>query len=658
MPYYRQNYWKRRWRRRPRRRYFRGPFRRRYWRRHRVRLYSRKRKLSKIKIQEWQPEKIVKTTIKGIYPLFICNKDRISNNLIQFLDSTAPQDFPGGGGFSIMQFTLQALYNEFIQARNWWTKSNCLLPLVRYIGVGIKFYRTEKFDYLVQIHRCYPLAATDELYMSTQPSIMALTKRCIFVPCRQNTNNKKPYKKVWIKPPTQMTTGWHFQKDICNFPFLILTATATSFDRWYVASNTQSTTIGFTSLNTQIFQLHDWQDPPTTGYHPAENLYLWGAPANSPENPEEVQVGDLIYLGGTGKEDLGTSIKTHSTSYSTNKGYWGNIFHIDYLTHTNHIYKTTKNCKDFVESIKNNLTQKVKDNQDISTLNIPLLVECRYNPFNDRSKNNKVYVVSNHTDHTKWQPPPDKPDVLRENLPLWLANWGYADWMRKAKLVSQVDINYILVWQSNYILSTPPLTYYVPLDQNFINHPQTSPYIQHLNPSDTLHLYPKLTFQIITLNTMCSTGPGTIKLDKNQAAEAKMLYKFKLKLGGCPAPMETLCNPTDQPKYPIPNFKQQTPSLQNPGNCIQTYLYNFDERRGLITKKAAKRIKKDSQTETDAFQITGTSMDLPTPHQSPPTEDPSSSEEEEETTFQLLKLRYQQQQLRKRILHLITQNIE
>lgn len=576
--------------------------------------------------------------------------------MIQWLDSVAPHDFPGGGGFSIMQFTLQALYEDFIKARNWWTRSNCTLPLIRYRGVTLKFYRAERFDYIVHIHRCYPLKATDELYMSTQPGIMGLTKRAIHVPCRQNSANKKPYKRVRVKPPTQMQTGWHFQKDIATFPLLILTATSTSLDRYYLSSNSISTTIGFTCLNTKLFQLHDWQGYPTTGYHPNNTMYFWGTTTGDP-NPA---LKDLIYLGGTSKYEEGTTVDGHYENYATTPGYWGNIFHPEYLTKTNYVFKTTKPVNEIVRYIKDaHETSKVNEYNEMSLLNEPLLVECRYNPFNDKSTGNKTYIVSNLSDHTQWQPPADKPAVLRENMPLWLTIWGYLDFIRKANIVSQPDLNYILVLQSQFITSTPKLEFYVPIDPNFTSAPAHSPYQQHLNASDTLHFYPKITFQIQTANLIGTTGPGTVKLQNNQSCEAHFEYMFHFKLGGCPAPMDKLCDPTEQPKYPIPNYKQQTPSLQSPTEAIQTFLYNFDERRGLLTKKATQRIKKDYGTEKDLIQITGNAMDLPAPYQGPPSEDETSSEEEEaETTFKLLKLRYKQHQLRRRILHLISQSIE
>lgn len=585
----------------------------------------------------------------------MCTEQRISNNMVQWIESIAPPKFPAGGGFSIMQFTMQALYEDFIKARNWWTKSNCTLPLVRYNGCTIKLYKTEHVDYLVNIHRCLPLVATQELYMSTQPGIMGYTKRTIHVPCRQNSTSKSRYKKVRVRPPTQMQTSWLFQKDLANFPLLVLTATATSFDRYYTSAQSINTTISFESLNTQVFQNHDWQGTPTDGYHPQANLYLWGIKGH-----QDLKFKNLIYLGGTGKYEEGTTIGADTESnYATTPGKWGNIFHDNWLSGSYFLFQTSKSVRDVVTHATTNKESLITTWSEMSRFTRPLIVECRYNPMADKSTGNKLYVVSNLNDHTIWQPPADKPNVLIENLPLWLSVWGYLDFLRKGGIVSQVDINYIAVIQSPFISSTPKLTHYVPIDHNFNSSPPSSPYIDQLNASDTLHFYPKVTFQIITINNIAQTGPGTVKLPGNNSCEAHFEYMFHFKIGGCPAPMEKLCNPSDQPKYPIPNFKQQTTSLQSPGTAIQTFLYNFDERRGILTEKAAQRIQKDYETETTPFKITGCPMDLPTSHQILQTEDQTTSEEEEEeTTFQLLKLRYQQQQLRQRIINLISQNLE
>ncbi len=584
-----------------------------------------------------------------MYPAFMCTSDRITNNAIQYLDSIAPHHFPGGGGFGIIQFTLQGLYEQFVKATNWWTQTNCSLPLIRYNYCNLKFYRTENFDYVVKIIRCYPLKATNDLYMSTQPSILMRDKHSILIPCRKNGKNRKPYKRLRVKPPTQMSNGWFFQKDLCNFPLLIILTTAASFDRYYTNSKSKSATIGFISLNTLTFQYHDWQDPPTTGYKPQDNMWFWGT-ENGADDPNEEPLTNLIYLGGTNNHSKGIPVK-NTPNYASLPNNWGNIFHEDYLFGTSQIYVSNKTPTEVVTYILEHQTQKVKDYDGITPRTLPLTVECRYNPFNDKSTNNNTYMVSNHSDHTKWHPI-DNIDTQRPNLPLWLSTWGFMDWMKKAQIISQPEINYVTVIESEFISSNPKLKYYVPIDDTM--QIGQSPYIETLSASDAKHWYPKGTFQIKTLNTIGSTGPGTIKLQPDQSCEAHFEYDFRFKIGGCPPAMEKLCDPSKQNKYPIPNTKLQTTSLQSPASAIETYLYNFDERHGLLTEKAAKRIKKDYGTEQTVLPFTGTSMDLPTPYKGPP-EDETSTEEEEEKTqeLQLLKLRRKQRILKQRILQLL-----
>lgn len=656
MPYYYRKWWPRRRRfRRSWRRRLRGPFRRRYWRRHAVRRYSRKRKLPKLSLKEWQPITIRKTKVKGIYPAFLCNDQRLGNNAIQYLDSIAPHYFPGGGGFGIIQFTLQGLYEQFIKATNWWTQTNCSLPLIRYNFCKLKFYRTENVDYVVKIIRCYPLRATHDLYMQTQPSILMRDKHSILIPCRKNGRNRKPYKTVRVKPPTQMTNGWFFQKDLCNFPLLVILASAASFDRYYTNSKASSSTIGFISLNTLTFQYHDWQDPPTQGYKPQDNMWFWGT-ENGASDPKEEPLTNLIYLGGTNNHSKGIPVK-NTQNYASLPNNWGNIFHEDYLFGTSQVYVSNKPPSEVVTYILAHQQQKVKDYTGITERTLPLTVECRYNPFNDKSTGNNTFFVSNHSDHTKWQPI-DNPETQVPNLPIWLTTWGLMDWFKKAGIISQPELNYITVFESPYISSNPKLKYYVPLDDTM--QIGQSPYIQTLSLSDSKHWYPKGAFQIKTLNTITSCGPGTVKLDADKSCEAHFEYDFRFKIGGCPPAMEKLCDPSKQNKYPIPNTKLQTTSLQSPASAIETYLYNFDERKGLLTERATKRIKKDYGTEQTILPFTGTAMDLPTPIQSPP-QDQTSSEEEEETTqeLQLLRLRRKQKLLKQRILQLLDiQNIE
>nr|UGV38652.1 MAG: ORF1 [TTV-like mini virus] len=653
--YYNYYYPRRRRYRWLRRRRARRPFRprwRRYYRRNWVR---NKRKASKISVKQWQPITIRKATIKGWYPAFLTNRHRLSNNLTQYIDTIAPTHYDGGGGFAISQFTLNGLYELFIKAQNWWTQSNCYLPLIRYFGCSLTFYRAENYDYVAHVHRCLPLKATDELYMSSQPLIMMLTKKCIRVACKKNTKSKKNYKRVFVKPPTQYTNKWMFQADMCNQPLLIVQTSLCSFDRLYQAADAQSTTMGFISLNTNSFVLHNWNKPPTTGYHNKENQYLFGT-LNGEENKQKEPIKNLIYLGSTSKFDKGIPITDQNglNKLSTTETMWGNPFIPHYFSEEGGLFVSSKSpneIKQYYDQHTGKLqTDKVEDVSFITPKSESNIVYCRYNPLADKGAGNKIYLVSNTLDQTPWTPPTsDK--LIRQDLPLWIITFGFLDWQKKLNETIRIDTDKIVVIQSPYI--TPKLQYYVVLDQSFID--GTSPHKSDVTDYDEQHWYPKVAFQMESINAIAASGPGTGKLPHESSAEAHYTYKFRFKLGGCPPPMDKICNPITQPIYPVPNNQQPSTSLQNPGTSIYTYLYNFDERRGQLTDKATKRIKKDYQTETTLFPPTGQSwMDVPaSPQTTPPQETSDSEEEEENIHLQLRQLRRKQKQLRQRILQLL-----
>lgn len=453
-----------------------------------------------------------------------------------------------------------------------------------------------------------------------------------------------------------------FQADMCNQPLLIVQTSACSFDRMYLAADWQSTTVGFISLNTQSFILHNWNTPPTSGYHPQTQQYLYGT-HNGQADPNKEPVTNLIYLGTTKTMNNGIPIKNKEglNKLSTTESMWGNPFIPHYFSKEGGLYVSNKSPHEVQQHYSGTAESKLMtDTVQTSTIftpkSTPNYIYCRYNPLADKGTGNKIYIVSNTLDQTPWSPPTSL-KLIRQDLPLWVIGFGYLDWQKTLNETIKIDTDKILVFQSPYI--TPKLQYYVPLDESFIE--GRSPHKEDITEYDETHWYPKVAFQMESINTIASAGPGTVKLPKESSAEGHYSYKFIFKLGGCPPPMDKICNPTTQPVYPVPNNQQPSTSLQSPRTAIQTYLYNFDERRGEITAKAAKRIKKDYETETTMFPLAGQSwMDVRTSPQSTPTQTPEDSEEEEESVhLQLRQLRRKQKLLRKRILQLLdTQNLE
>ncbi len=111
----------------------------------------------------------------GFAPLFLTTSARVTNNFTCYKESTAPYHFPGGGGWSINNFTLNSLYENHLTLQNWWTVSNDNMPLIRFTGCTIYLYRAAEVDYLFQYNNSYPMTATKLTYTSMHPQDNATT---------------------------------------------------------------------------------------------------------------------------------------------------------------------------------------------------------------------------------------------------------------------------------------------------------------------------------------------------------------------------------------------------------------------------------------------------------------------------------------------------
>lgn len=592
----------------------------------------------------------------------MANHARLTNNLTQWLYSIAPTHFPSGGGFSITQYTLNGLYELHQKLENWWTNTNCNLPLVRYLGGSFKLYRQWETDYVFSYLTCFPMKSTHAMYMQCQPSMLMMTKNSVLVKCMKEYRGKKNYKLIKFRPPEQMTTKWYFQHDLCQVPLIVTMCSAASFTRYNLSATGISTTIGFYCLNTKLFIYHNFQNYATTGYQPKNNFYLYGL-KNGTTPTAQAKAKELVYLGAPGTYQEGnTIIAPHSETktwpedmnkYFSDYKQWGNPFHPMWLTQNGPRVLTSQlSPNQFKTTFTTPETQIEAHMQEFTD---PLIYQCRYCPNADTGEGNKIYLVPNIRDQRDWEPLNNK-NLIATGFPLWTLAFGWIDWQKQQREAQQIDINYITVIVTNFI--NPKLPYYVVLDKNFVDDTNggQSPYIGQLNDADKAHYYPKGTFQIQTLNEIGSSGPGIIKLPGTNSCEAHLQYKFRFKFGGCLAPMDKVCNPCDQPKYPIPNNYNETTSLQNPATPPETFLWQFDERRGEITQKAAKRLKTCTDIKELILPTAGTSLQLPaTSHQETSTsESETTSEEEDQTLLQQLQhQRRRQRKYNQRILHLL-----
>nr|UGV35231.1 MAG: ORF1 [TTV-like mini virus] len=660
-----------RYRRRPRRFWRRRigkTFRRRRWRtRRRYRRYwvrNKKKKLKKLFIQQWQPKTIKKLKITGNVPLFECTSERIGNNLTQYLESHTRHFYPGGGSFSMNLFTLQGLYDLHRKARNWWTQSNCKLPLIRYTGCKIKLYRSITADYVFTYTNCGKLEANLDLYQSCQPSILQLNKHKRILTCKENNRHRKPYVTLHIKPPPLWTNKWYFQKEVSRLPLLLTLASAASFDRYYISSQAISNTMGFKSLDTRYIQYHDFKNPPpTTGYVPNdEHLLFTISPVPHTGDYKQAKYKDLVYLGNTNDYTRGTPASqvpgsdwnNKVNTWSSNKQYWGNPFYGEYINQDRApILITNKKMADIKTTMYQNNGETALG-VDFVQKTEPLIIECRYNPEADTSHNAIFFSLITDT-HKKWSEP-DEERLVCKGLPIWYMLHGFLDYHAKAVDIQRLYTDWVLAIISDCI--EPKRDYYVPVDYYFLN--GRSPYEHQdgdITVYDKFNWHPKVNFQVSTISKLTATGPATVKLPDNISTEAHMGYTFYFKLGGCPPPMDEVCDPGKQPDFPTPSNIIPTTLLQDPETPIQYYLSSFDERRGLLTETAAKRLKTDWLTTESLFKTSGkSSLDFPGPQTETFSDEETPTEEKDPQTLQL-QLQYQrrkQRKLQQRILELMT----
>lgn len=249
------------------------------------------------------------------------NPKRMGNNFTLYEDSIVPEHLPSGGGFSLMKFTFNTLYSYHKYVRNWWTKGNKELPLLRYNGCKFRLYQAGNVDYVFRYINAYPMTSTQLMYASMQPSLLMMLSHSIIVPSKKTEKRKKPYKTVRIRPPSQMMTKWYFQHEILNTGLVLTQTSACSLDNYFIATEAENNNINIITLNTILFQNRQFHTNPNEGYHCRTTgtlkRYLFATQSTAPI--QQVKLKDVILLGNTRDYVAGhTPIKTELSTPWTN----------------------------------------------------------------------------------------------------------------------------------------------------------------------------------------------------------------------------------------------------------------------------------------------------------------------------------------------------
>nr|UHK04200.1 MAG: ORF1 [Torque teno midi virus] len=558
---------RRRWRYRPykkrrrrrrltRRRNFKSTRRRRR-RRHKVR-----RKRQKIILKQWQPESIKKCKVKGYGCLVLGAQGRQfycwTNESANYPQPKAP----GGGGFGCEVITLEYLYSQYKAHNCIFTKSNHYLDLVRYTGCEIILYRHPYIDFVFTYSIQPPFNINQFTYPDIHPQNMLLRRHKKLVLSRATKPNGKLTVKVKIKPPKMLSTRWFFQKEFSSVPLVQLQASACDFDYPRIGCCNVSQVMSVFFLNPQFWGQTNWGQYMTHAYmNIATGVPLIGTFKNKQGKPEEITVGD----------------------YHTENPYYSSINY-------------TQGWFDY--RFLNSYQVKRKGSQQWLGY-LPLGVG-RYNPNEDTGEGNEIWLTSIQTGH--FDKPSKTPDFLLVGLPLWMGFYGFWNYLQYTTKAKDLFTTHMFVVKCPAIkrLSTTITTDYYPfIDQDFMN--GKLPYDEYLSDNEKKLWYPTAEKQVVTINSFVQCGPFIPRLENQKAStwELNYMFKFYLKWGGPQTTDPPIDDPKLQPTYDVPSVLQKTVQIKNPKKqAPETFLHNWDFRRGYVTQRALKRMSENFQTDS------------------------------------------------------------
>lgn len=618
MPAYRRRKYRKRnyfYRRRPRfsRRRTRKTFQRRRWRKRnnfwnkvkRLKTYKKLKK-TKINLKVFQPKTVNKCKIKGYKCLFQGSCLRLSHNYIQGVYAQTPEWYPFGGGWSLLVYSLDSLFEDYNHLENIWTKSNAGLPLVRYTGCKFKLYQAENADYVFTYDNCWPMVDTIHKHADSAPSRMIQKKHKITVPSRQTQKRKKPYKTVRIKPPPQMTNNWYFAHDLHKLPLLMTTTTSVSLTTPFANENKMSPNVTLHCLNPLQIQNPNFQHPSSsTGWNPkwltngavTSPIYWYASLQTYNTNDKVTFVKQLIFLGNTKDNQPGIELQeiANKDKFTENtKKNWGNPFYHRYIERTEEQSYTIYFSFSTVVDLVNKLKQPQLNNDTFKDVNFtevtgPIIYQITYNSAKDAGFKNKAYFIptidQNNTN------PTNNENLQLSGFPLHILLWGWPDWLKKLKLASNTENDYLLVIETD--MFDEKLDKYILLDQDFLDgkDPYTPGEEFSTNYYNKNNWFPNLRYQTQSIEKICQTDPACYRPKFNNYVQSYCIYTFYFKWGGCPKELQKPYDPSLQPIWNTANNIHSRPEIQDPSTRAETHLFDWDWVKDYVTLPAIDRIK-------------------------------------------------------------------
>nr|UHK04979.1 MAG: ORF1 [Torque teno midi virus] len=571
---------RRRWRRRQyktrrrRRRYPRRRTRKAYRRRRTRRKRKVRRKLQKLTLKVWQPESVRKCKIKLLGTLvngaqgrqMYCYTNEIANYL--------PPKSPGGGGFGCEIITLEYLYEQYLQRNCIWTKTNQYSDLCRYTGGKITLYRHATIDFIFSYNIQPPFTIEKETYLNLHPQLQLLSRRHRVILSKATNPRGKIKHTIKFKPPKEMSTKWFFQNDFSHTPLIQLNASAADFQYVTLGCCNVSQMSTFYALNCEhFFKESSWGQFKSSPYMPYTTLKL---PLTFVYTKQGGQEGRYVIKTDT----FGTGVGSYTKSVSRLAGWFNNRVLL-----AKAVYAEDKQTGDLDESKK------------LATLPI---VTMRYNPIEDTGSGNEVWLTSIF--HGAYDKPSVTPDYLIKGYPLYLAFFGYYNFLLQTSNDKGIMFSHMFVVKSpalKPLQSSTGQQFYPIIDWDFLN--GKLPYDEFIGDNDSRKWYPTVESQLLSINNFVQSGPYIPRLDNQRNSTWELRYKLTMyfKWGGPQVSDPPIDDPQHKKDYPTPGGVQEALQIADPKKQKpETMFHEWDYRRGIITTAAIKRMSDNLETDS------------------------------------------------------------
>lgn len=524
------------------------------------------------------------------------------------------------------KFTLRILYDEYKRFMNYWTASNEDLDLCRYRGCTLWFFRHPEVDFIILINTMPPFLDTQLTGPSIHPGLMALNKRARWIPSLKSRPGRKHVVKIRVGAPRMFTDKWYPQSDLCDLPLLTIFASAADMQYPFGSPLTDTVVVGFQVLQSMYNDCLSILPENFTGSGKGKALHEKITKYLPNYNTTQTLAQLKPYVDNMQSV---TSTQTWSSMVNTTKFTTASTPNTingsaPYYTFADTWYRGTAYTKNITEiplkaaQLYQQTTEKLLGTT--FTGGSPYLeyhgglycsiwlsagrsyfetkgtyTDVTYNPFTDRGEGNMVWIDWVSKCDSVYSKTQSK--CLIENLPLWAAVYGYAEYCSKATGDTNIEQNCRVVIRSPFtnpqlLDHNNPLRGYVPYSINFGNGkmPGGSSQVPIRMRSKW---YPTLFHQKEVLEAIAQAGPFAYHSDQMKVSLG-MKYAFKWVWGGNPVSQQVVRNPCKDTGGSSGNRVPRSVQIVDPKyNTPELAIHAWDFRRGLFGPKAIKRMQKE-----------------------------------------------------------------